>query len=413
MSILSRIVALPPVARLILVFQLLINAGSFMVIPYLAVYVVKDIGLSVAFAGIVLTVKSACQRGLILYGGYLADRYGEFAAIVLGNLLRIASYLGLALFTHDAGLLVSAALLGGSAALFIPASKSVLAKVVGDDQLHFAYATRNVFNNLGVAVGGILGGVLMRLSPTMIFLAAAAIQAMVLAFFVASSRDATRSRTASARARPAASAPAYSFGTALREILHNRGFLAMSAVNLVFYAIYMQLELTLPLHANQQYGLAASGLIFTINAVVIIALQLPLTQWLARHCSDHSMLAAGFAIVGASFGGFAGLVGPLWFGLMIAVYTIGEMIIDPIIDAAANRTIPRAYAGTVFGMLGLTALLGSLLGGTLGGEYYARLASKSLYWGGYAVLSFAACAVLGWVALRRHPVLSRQSDRAT
>ncbi|MCQ0033485.1 MFS transporter [Burkholderia glumae] len=410
MSTLSRILALPPVARLILVFQLLINAGSFMVIPYLAVYVVKDIGLSVAFAGIVLTVKSACQRGLILYGGYLADRHGEFVAIVLGNLLRIASYLGLAMFTQDAGLLVSAALLGGSAALFIPASKSVLAKVVSDDQLHFAYATRNVFNNLGVAAGGILGGVLMRLSPTMIFLAAAAIQAMVLAFFVVAARGATRSRPEAARPRPAA--PAYSFGAALREILRSRAFLAMSLVNVVFYAIYMQLELTLPLHANQQYGTAASGLIFTINAVVIIALQLPLTQWLARRLSEHAMLAAGFAIVAASFAGFAGLPGPLWFGLVIAVYTIGEMIIDPTIDAAANRSIPRAYAGTVFGMLGLTALLGSLLGGTLGGEYYARLASKSLYWGGYAALSLAACVVLGWAARRRHPAFSRQSDRA-
>ncbi|WP_320533945.1 MFS transporter [Robbsia andropogonis] len=410
MSMLSRIIALPPVARLILIFQLLINAGSFMVIPYLAVYVVKDIGLSVAFAGVLLTVKSACQRGLILYGGYVADRHGEFVAIVFGNLFRIASYVGLALFRQDSALLVSAAMLGGSAALFIPASKSVLAKVVHDDQLHFAYATRNVFNNLGVAVGGVLGGVLIRMSPEVIFLVAAGIQAAVLLFFVISSRKVDRSK--GDRPQPSRQTPAYAFSTALREILSSKTFLAMSAVNVVFYAIYIQLELTLPLHANQTFGVAASGLIFTINAAVIIALQLPLTQWLSRRYSDSAMLAMGFALVAASFAGFATLPGFASFGLMIAVYTIGEMVIDPTIDTAANRSIAPTYAGTVFGMLGLTALVGSLLGGTLGGALYAQIASKSSYWVGFSMIASAACLVLAGTILRRRLAFARQSDGA-
>lgn len=383
-----RILSLPKTAVLILVFQLLINAGSFMVIPYLAVYVVKDLGMAVAFAGVVLTVKSACQRGLILYGGYLVDRYGEYGAIVSGNLLRIVSYIGLALWTGQSGLLISAALLGGSSALFIPASKSALAKAVGPEQRHFVFASRNVFNNLGVATGGILGSYLIRLSPEWIFLSAALIQSAVLAYYVIAMRAQRKTEGPAHSQNTTIKAAPYAFFTAARSVIGTRGFIAISLINIVFYAIYIQLELTLPLHADHFFGLSSSGAIFTINAIVIIALQLPLAQWLGRRCSQSQMLCFGFAVVGLSFVGFGALPGFPAFGVMVAVYTIGEMIIDPTIDTAANASVPSRYAGTVFGLLGITALIGSLLGGTVGGRFFARMADQQSYWFWYAALSF-------------------------
>lgn len=66
----------PFAIRLLLINQLGVNTGFYLLIPYLAVHLGEDLGMSAAVVGIVLGVRNLSQQGLFLIGGSAADRLG-------------------------------------------------------------------------------------------------------------------------------------------------------------------------------------------------------------------------------------------------------------------------------------------------------------------------------------------------
>lgn len=64
-----EICAFPPAVRLLLVNQLGVNTGFYLLIPYLAVHLSDGLGMSAAVVGTVLGVRSLSQQGLFVIGG--------------------------------------------------------------------------------------------------------------------------------------------------------------------------------------------------------------------------------------------------------------------------------------------------------------------------------------------------------
>ena len=66
MSARARFRALTPAARLLVVNQFGVNVGFYMVVPFLATYLVDDLGYAAALVGAVLGVRTLSQQGLFL-----------------------------------------------------------------------------------------------------------------------------------------------------------------------------------------------------------------------------------------------------------------------------------------------------------------------------------------------------------
>lgn len=92
MSVRARFRALSPAARLLVVNQFGINVGFYMVVPFLATYLVDRLGYAAAVVGAVLGVRTLAQQGLFLVGGTAADRLGCRPVIVLGCALRVLAF---------------------------------------------------------------------------------------------------------------------------------------------------------------------------------------------------------------------------------------------------------------------------------------------------------------------------------
>lgn len=100
--------------RLLLVNQLGVNTGFHLLIPYLAVHLSDDLGMSAAVVGIVLGVRHLGRQGLFVIGGSASDRLGARRVIIAGCALRTA---GFALFAIGDGtvVLLAASVLSGLA----------------------------------------------------------------------------------------------------------------------------------------------------------------------------------------------------------------------------------------------------------------------------------------------------------
>jgi MFS family permease len=86
--VLGELGRLPRVMQLLVLTQLAFNVGFLMVVPYLAVHLVDDLGLASGAVGLVLGLRTFSQQGLFVIGGTLTDRFGAKPVILERRGLR-------------------------------------------------------------------------------------------------------------------------------------------------------------------------------------------------------------------------------------------------------------------------------------------------------------------------------------
>ena len=105
---LAQLASFSPAVRVLLISQLAINTGYYLLYPYLAGHIQRDLEMSVSVLGLVLGAGTLSQQGLFLVGGTLSDRLGPRRVIICGLLIRTLGFLTFAFTANLAGLLLAA-----------------------------------------------------------------------------------------------------------------------------------------------------------------------------------------------------------------------------------------------------------------------------------------------------------------
>ncbi|MEV6157937.1 MFS transporter [Nonomuraea sp. NPDC052129] len=229
--------------QLLLVNQLTINIGFYMLMPYLATYLTSDLGLAVWLAGLILGVRNLSQQGIFLLGGSLADRIGYKPMILAGLLLRTVGFALLGLVQAVPALIVASVLTGLAGALFNPAARVYLAREAGERKVE-AFAVFNVFYQCGILIGPLIGLLLQAAAFRITCLVAAGLFAVLAV---------AQARALPARRGGRAGAP----GGMLRDwrsVLANRPFLLFSLAMIGSYVLNFQVYLSLPIEVRRATG---------------------------------------------------------------------------------------------------------------------------------------------------------------
>jgi MFS transporter, DHA1 family, multidrug resistance protein len=391
--VIRKLAGLPFAAWVLLVGTFAISVGSYMIVPFLALGLVRHAGLSLATVALAFTAKLWAQSGLAFFGGMVSDRYGARGALAAGLGIRVVSYLGLAFLPFGALVVGWVALIGAGQALFAPAVRAALFALAGEDDAVFVYSLQNTAMNAGVTLGPLLGVLLLPFPPALSFtLAAAVFGAFALA--VAALIPPLTGRVAGKTLHP----------RDVRALASNGAVWLACAAVAVFMLAYVQLELALPSFVQGAYGTRAVGWFFALNALVVVALQLPLAAWNERTptwwvaAASFAAMGAGFALVAASGLGVTGLLAG------IALFSLGELLIMPKLNAATVAVLPKHVVATALGLLTVCGAFGGALGNWLGGALYPRLhglGQGERYWSLLALALFAAALASGALAAGR------------
>ncbi|MDR1448827.1 MAG: MFS transporter [Propionibacteriaceae bacterium] len=160
-----------PVTTL-LVTSFFSSLSGFIVTPFIAVYLVSHAHVSVQAAGLYIGFIYWCLTAGSIIDGPLSERFGVKAVMIAGLIIRVPGYL-LFLWADNSALLLLACLvtgLGGS--LYFPTSKATLILLTPERLRLRAFAVRNMCANVGVALGPLLGAVLLHFSPALLFITA-------------------------------------------------------------------------------------------------------------------------------------------------------------------------------------------------------------------------------------------------
>ncbi|MFK3733896.1 MFS transporter [Streptomyces sp. NPDC088090] len=359
----------PMAVRLLLVNQLGVNTGFYLLVPYLALHLTEDLGVSAAVVGIVLGVRNLSQQGLFLIGGTASDRLGARGVIIAGCALRTV---GFGLFALGDGLpvLLGASVLSGLAgALFNPAVRAYLALEAAGRRAE-AFALFHVFATAGALIGPLLGSALLLVD----FRAAALTAAGIFAVLTVAQAAVLPAR----RVAPTGNSVLADW----REVVGNRGFLAFALAMVGMFTMENQLYLLLPEGARQATGWkGAAGLVFLVGTLTSLVLQMRITRALKERGSGARWIGVGLALMGLSFAppmavsGYGTAPGGLTDAVLralpvlagVLMLHLGLMIAQPFVMELVPGFGRAELTGTRFGLFYLVSGIAAAVGNAVVG----------------------------------------------
>ena len=372
----------------VLAIATLINRAGTMVLPFLVLYVTRELGFGASQAGLALAVYGAGAIIAAPLGGRLTDRIGPLpvmrASLLLGGVLLLVFPFVRSLPAVLAVTLVWAIV----SELFRPANLVIIADIVTPDKLKPAYALSRLSINVGMSVGPAAAGFIAERSFTWIFIGDAVttlIAAAVLIWIPIGAAHRHAPEDASAKQ-----------GSVLDMLVldDTRMVLFLAAVFLMG-AVFFQIEGPLPLFLVQDLSLSPAfyGGLFTLNTVMIVFMEVPLNAATA-HWPHRCALAIGAFLFAVGSGAFGFAAGPIPVVLAMIVWTFGEMMLFPQAAAFVAEIAPPSRRGQYMGAYSLAFSLAFAVAPWAGTASYARFGARLLWIGVFFVGVISAMMML-------------------
>ena len=321
------------------------SVGNGLFAPLSLVYFVRLTGAPLALVGLLLTVANLAALPVPIWVGALADRFGPRPLVVASEVAMAVGFLAYAGVTGPVGILAASTLVAVGVRVFWCTIFTLVADYAdgrpGGRGVDTWYAVSNAARTAGLAVGGLATGVVVADGSAgayrAVALGAAAFLALA-AVLVAAGVWAPHRVTADAEP------------VGYRELVRDRPYLGLVALNTVYAMTSMMLALVLPTVVLAGAGPAwLTAALLAANAVLIAALSAPLVRRLAGVRRTRSI--AGAAGLWTLWCGMLALVGVIPPGpatvLLVATvaFTVAEAVHAPISTAVAAGAAPVAARG--------------------------------------------------------------------
>jgi MFS family permease len=371
----------------------LVNRAGTMVLPFLVLYLTRTLGITPAHAALSLTVYGIAALVTMPVAGRLTDVLGPLTVIktslFLSGVLLFLFPLAHS-FTTILAITFLFAILNESVR---PPSLSMISDLVAPAQRKPAFALSRLAVNLGMSVGPAIGGVLALFSFRWLFFVDGATSVLAGIVIMMARWDTARLKPshdaewsepselgseieADSVVPLAASHPAADF-----RAFRNRRMLYFLAAMIPVQIVFFQLTSTLPLFLVHNLHLPESfyGTVFTLNTLLIVAIEVPLNTAMA-HWPHRRTLTLGALLYAIGFGAFALVKGPAQVFTAVIVWTFGEMILLPGSSAYAAEIAPAGRRGEYMGLYTMSFSFAFALGPFLGAELLQRWGPHGL-WG--------------------------------
>lgn len=352
--------------------------GLGFTVPYLYVYVARVRDLGAVTAGLVFAVFAVAALVVLPFAGRFIVRRGPLPVLLAALLTAAAGALGLGFAAGAVTVLLSAAVLGAGQAVMQPALATVIVDCSTAQTRSRAFAVQFFLQNLGLGVGGLIGGHLVDVSRAASFTLLFSIEAVMFLLLVVIMSTVRVPRAAALEAAAPRGGRA-----SWRRLLGDRAMLRLSVLGFVlFFACYGQFESGLSAYGVETAGISTSalGTALAANTAVIVVAQFAVLRFVERRKRTRVIAAVGLVWAAAwAVAGYAGLgdggraMATAAFVTTYGLFGLGEAMLAPTVAPLVADLAPTGLAGQYNAAFALVKQLALALGPAVGGPLAASL----------------------------------------
>ncbi|GAB1336462.1 MFS transporter [Streptomyces sp. E-15] len=352
--------------------------GLGFTVPYLYVYVAQVRGLGAMTAGLVLAVFAVAALIVLPFAGRAIVRRGPLPVLLAALVTAALGALSLGLAGSAVTVLLAAAALGAGQAVMQPALATMIVDCSSADTRSRAFATQFFLQNLGLGVGGLIGGHLVDTTRVSSFTLLFAIEAAMFLLLVG-----VLATVRMPRSPRLVEAPTRSAKGGWKQLLGNRAMVQLSVLGFVlFFACYGQFESGLSAYGVEAAGISTSalGTALAANTLMIVIAQFAVLKLVERRRRSRVIAAVGLIwAVAWLAAGYAGLghgsqeMATAAFVLTYALFGLGEAMLSPTVAPLVADLAPEGMAGQYNSAFALVKQLALAVGPAVGGPVGASL----------------------------------------
>ena len=370
---------LDPVVRRYLATVAISRFGTGLTLPFTLILLHEVRGISLPTVGLLLALPGLVGLAAVPVSGALVDRVGPRAVLRGCLLFQAIGSTVLAFGTTPAHVLPGLLLIGIGIGPSFPAGSALLSGLVtGREQVQRAFGIQFTIVNAGIGVGSLVASLVVDVHRAETFVGlflASAVTCVIQAVALPAAQRPVRD--------PEAAPPSY------REVLADPLSRQLCLLSfLLAMTGYAALDSGLPAFARVEGHVspATIALVFTVNTVLIVSLQLPVLRWVQHWRRTRSLaVSAGlWALSWLLLGVNQSTVVVLLFGVL---FGLGEVFqspaMQPLVNALASDRLRGRYnalSGMMFSVafVGSPALSAVLIGNGLGWLWISFLVAGSL-----------------------------------
>ena len=368
-----------------------INRAGTMVLPFLSKYLREDLDFSYnQVKWILISFGLGSIVGSWL-GGKLSDKIGFYKIMIFSLMTSGIAFFGLQFVTSFEGLLVAMFFIMVVADMFRPAMFVSLGAYAKPENRTRALTLVRLAINLGFAAGPALGGLLiMTVGYKGLFWVDGATCILAILIFWIKVKEKKKSK--------------YTDKEHPGEILTNsvfkdRPFWIFLGATLITGILFFQLFTTIPLYHKEQFNLSElqTGLLLTLNGVLIFFLEMPIVSYIERHkINKLKVITLGCLAMAISM--YLLLINQ-WAGILIIMMlfmTFGEMFVFPFSNSFAMSRAPKGHEGRYMAIFTMSYSTAHILSAEAGMDMI-RLFSYQNNWFFMGTLGIIGVLLFIWV----------------
>ncbi|HET8960748.1 MFS transporter [Nocardioides sp.] len=374
--------------------------GRGMTLPFTVIYLHEVRGISLDLAGLLMAFIAIVALGVTGPGGALTDRFGARRLLLFSTAAHLVGCSILAFASTPVVVALAFAFMGLNFGVAWPAFNALIAAITPAGAMRQQYFGINfALVNLGIGVGGIIGGLYADVSAphtfTVIFLADGAAMLVPIALLLGPLRH-VHGRADVPDDHDAAQ------GSYL-AIVRRPAVLWMTVLTFLgTFVGYGQMEAGFPAFAREvsEVSTRVVGFAFALNTLVIVGLQFLVlrlitgrrrTRVLLVMCALWAASWVTLGLTGVVAGTIAATAGVLVFH---AVFALGETMLQPTIPAITNDMAPDHLRGRYNAVSS-----GAFQAGTILGPVVAGVLLNHGWSSAFVVMLVVGCAAMATLAL--------------
>ncbi|MBS0350994.1 MAG: MFS transporter [Proteobacteria bacterium] len=346
-----------PGAFWVVIVVAFINQLGNMAMMFLVAYLTVHFKFSLPAASLIYALLCGAMLISGTIAGATADHFGAAKVMAIVLCTNAVVLLCMPLFNHFWSIALMCILWGIVIGAYRPAAQTFLMHVAPAESYRVAFSIFRLCWNLGMSIGPAIGGYLATHSFQLIFIfnGVANIVAgiiLVLGLLFKPGVDQQPPPSTSEHKR-------WGWSYLWHDKLLLIFVLGMIPVTMVFY----QNGSTMPVFIHQNLGLQLTiyGLLFTLNTLMIVFFELPISIITLTWPAKRSLII-GSILMATGFGGFYFSSSAWHLFLLTAIWSLGEIIFFPTASSYVAELAPPARRGSYVSIYSTSINTGLLVG---------------------------------------------------